>query len=237
METIESVAELRYSLDTTLVDPEQHAMAQAAAAAQLAAGAAWRQHGAPAVDPRALQQQQSVPAVQAQQPLRAVEAGYQPDTGSNGCVASAAAAAIATQDAAGAILAMPSTALAGAGADGQQHIVASAAGPTHLVQQQLLQESQERQRAQQLAAQLQQQVQELQQQQLDASRDFQHQLQQARDAAAAELHIARQVSFCQSQATHALLCTPAAAGRPVAATWVFWCSMWQTTPRHQCAKS
>lgn len=202
METIESVAELRYSLDTTLVDPEQHAMAQAAAAAQMAAGAAWRNHTAPAASPRAQQQQQQVaPVVHAQQALQPAEAGYQHNTGSNGYVAPAAAAVATTQAAAGAIPAIPATATAGstatagagAGADGQQHVLASAAGSTHAMQQQLLQESQERHRAQQLAAQLQQQVQEMLQQQLDASRDFQQQLQQARDAAAAEVRTAQQV--------------------------------------------
>lgn len=35
-DTIEGFADLRYSLDTTLVDPEQHAVAQAAAAAAAA---------------------------------------------------------------------------------------------------------------------------------------------------------------------------------------------------------
>jgi len=72
---------------------------------------------------------------------------------------------------------------------------AAAAPEVAGLQQQLLHEGQERQRAQQLAAQLQQQVQVLVQQQVEASRAFQDQLQLSRDAAAAELQAAQQVSW------------------------------------------
>jgi hypothetical protein len=174
METIKSVAELRYSLDTTLVDPEQHAMAQAAAAAAAAVAAASSvrpgttelRMPAPVVRPLPMQQQQQAPL---HVPVVA------PAGSSEHAAVPGAEPVAAVVPADGAAEELPGTA----------SVLA--------LQQQLLLAGQERRKAEQTADQLQQQVQDLLLQQQATSTSFQEQLQQAREAAAAELQAAQQV--------------------------------------------
>lgn len=208
MEAIESVAELRYSLDTTLVDLEQHAMVQAAAAAAaaavLAAGPA-RQTVLPAAaagagpGPQQQQQpllpissmQQAAQAVQLQQQQQPAEAtAFQPAPVGEISITTLAAPAAAE------VPALPHSASDSSAMAAQQLLA---------LQHQLLQEGQQRQQAQQLAAQLQQQVQDLLQQQEAAGRSFQQQLQQVREAAAADLQLAQQVRVQVHSYIHDLL--------------------------------
>jgi hypothetical protein len=205
METIESVAELRYSLDTTLIDPEQHAIAQAAAAAAAAAVLAAsprRGHTVQTVDALGLQlqdqqllqlqqqqqallMQQTAPQVQQQQEA-VLEQATAPQVQQQGVevVRSSVVPAAGEQTAdAAARTALP--------ADSR---IDPAALNVQVLQQMLLQEGQARQQAQQLASQLQQQVHDLLQQQLNATKLFDEQLQQARANAAAEVQVAQQVS-------------------------------------------
>lgn len=195
METIESVAELRYSLDTTLVDPEQHAMAQAAAAAAaaavIAANSARHGHMVQTVAAHGLSPRRQQP----QQHLQPVPAGFGQSAGGTNGLAPAQHAAVPVAAAYRDSVARMNAAGQAAGAAAADAVVDSSpeAGSVQAMQQQLLQEGQERHRAQQLAAQLQQQVQELLQQQVAANRSFQEQLQQAREEAAAEVHKAQQV--------------------------------------------
>jgi hypothetical protein len=211
METIESVAELRYSLDTTLIDPEQHAMAQAAAAAAAAAvlaasprrgntvqtvdalgfplqeqqrqqqQAVLMQQTAPQVQQQQQQQQQAV-LMQATAP-QLQQQGVEQVHGERSSAVPAAGAQ--TADAAA-----PAALAAGSSMD-------PAAPDVHVLQQMLVQEGQARQQAQQLAMQLQQQVHDLLQQQVNATKLFDYQLQQVRAAAAAEVQAAQQVRMCR----------------------------------------